>query len=192
MKFIVLLNLIVFAPVVTACSCGGATIEGGFEGAQLVFVGTALDPSQPDAWIAPGFPLRVTNFEVEEVLKGPRRPDSGLVSLVRNSDNCNPSFESGQRYLIFAWWRGGQLPESSFCAPNEVIADDSDILTLARAIADTLTYRPPPLGYSEPPELVAITEAPGQGGALWVSVALNVALGAALLSLLAYRRARAS
>ena len=90
-------------------------MEEGFRRAHLVFVGTALDIPQPDARVLPGWRLETTTFEIEETLKSPfvKRWESGRITLAHTSDNCDPAFEPGVRYLVFAWWKENQFVKSS-------------------------------------------------------------------------------
>ena len=111
-------------------------MEEVFEDAHLVFVGTALAEPSPDVWIAPYWRLGFTTFEVEETFKDDYGVgDSGRVSLYRPEHNCAASFDAGRRYLVFAWRTEGQLAESSYCAGNEVVTEDSESLARVRAVA---------------------------------------------------------
>tara|TARA_B100000949_G_scaffold201073_1_gene188960 strand:- start:77 stop:700 length:624 start_codon:yes stop_codon:yes gene_type:complete len=185
--------LIASVPAAAACSCGGATIEEGFENADLVFVGTALDIAPPDVWLVPGWRLRTTTFEVEETFKSALRSwDAGRVTLAHSEDNCDAAFEPGVRYLVFAWWTDDQLARSGYCAPNEVLSPDSEAVARVRAVADTATFRPPLRDPSSQRTGEVEAEEGMEGRASWWSLGLNVVLGVALLLLLAHRRARAS
>ena len=134
--------------------------------------------------------MEFTTFEVEETFKDVySMRNSGRVSLYRPEHNCAASFAPGRRYLVYAWRTDGLLAQSSYCAANEIVTDDSESLARVRTVASTWSPEPP-----QSQEGRGLDEQ-ATGDALsffWWSVGLNVFLGAALLLAFVYRRGQAS
>lgn len=151
-----------------ACSCGMGTPAEMFEHADVVFVGTAADVSQP----RPGGMLGPTVdylFHLGELRKGPVPGFEVLVNTSSDEASCGTSFTLGKDWLVFASLQQGVL-STGLCSGNVAVADEAGQAALAEL--------PPPI----PLPAAAEEAAPGAAGLSLPPV--GVTLGGAAVVLL--------
>ena len=100
---VVLTLLVLNAPAVDACSCGGyPTICGSYQGADAVFIGVVQRVETKTAKTADGREFsasQLANVQVEKSFKGVAQPELVFYS---GGSSCDAVYKEGQRRLFYA------------------------------------------------------------------------------------------
>lgn len=101
---VILALLLVNAPVVDACSCGGyPTPCGSYQSADAVFIGVVQNVETKKAKGRDGREYsagQVAHIQVEKSFKGMVQPE---VVFRTEGTSCDPTYKEGQRWLLYAY-----------------------------------------------------------------------------------------
>ena len=102
---VVLALLLLNAPAVDACSCGGyATPCGSYESAHAVFIGVVQSVETKKAKGSDGEEYsagQVAHIQVEKSFKGMAQPE---VVFRTKGSSCDPVYKEGERWLLYAYY----------------------------------------------------------------------------------------
>lgn len=129
-----------FTQTVRACMCGISSVEGAFEGSEVVFVGKVvkltpvkeasvgllmkesgtLELLKTPRWEKSVYKARSVTLEVIEAFKGvTTQTIDVLTSVYDGGATCGVNFRLGQSYLVYAHKRQLSLSDDEAKLPKE-------------------------------------------------------------------------
>jgi len=121
--------LVLNAPAVEACSCGGyPTICGSYRGANAVFIGVVQRVETRMAKASDGREFsasQIAHVQVEKSFKGVAQPELVFYS---GGSSCDAVYEEGQRWLFYAYYnKDTKTWSTAACDRSRVIKEVSSI-----------------------------------------------------------------